>query len=82
VSGELPTGNFVLARANKVITAARSYINMLPSLKNFRPAFPTIVDNPGIKPINARILGGTSPVHRGKAPRQIKIIMTRRQLFK
>jgi hypothetical protein len=28
-----------------VITAARSYVNMLPSLKNFRPAFSTIVDN-------------------------------------
>jgi hypothetical protein len=45
-------------------------INKLPSLKNFRPAFATIVDNPGIMPINARTLGGTSPIHRGKAPEQ------------
>jgi hypothetical protein len=61
VSGELPTGNFVLARANKVITAARSYINKLPRLKNFCPAFATIVDNPGIMPINAQTLGGNKP---------------------
>jgi hypothetical protein len=64
-----------------VTTAARSYVNKLPRLKDFRPAFATIVDNPGISPINAQTLGGTSPVHRDKAPRQIRIIMTRSQLF-
>jgi hypothetical protein len=52
VSGELPIVNFVLARSNKITTAARSHVNKLPSLKNFRPAFATIVDNPGITPIN------------------------------
>jgi hypothetical protein len=82
VSGELPTGNFVLARANKVITVARSYINKLPRLKNFRPAFATIVDNPGITPIDAQTLGWTSPVHRGKAPKQVRVIITRSQIFK
>jgi hypothetical protein len=82
VSGELPTGNFVLARTNKVITAARSYVNMLPSLKNFHPAFATIVDNPGITPINARTLGRTSPIRRGKAPKQIRVIITRSQISK
>jgi hypothetical protein len=82
VSGELPTRNFVLARANKVITAARSYINKLLRLNNFRPAFATIVDNPGITPINVRTLGGTSPIHRGKAPKQIRVITTRNQIFK
>jgi hypothetical protein len=64
------------------MTAARSHVNKLPSLKNFRPAFATIVDNPDIMPINARTLGGTSPIHRGKAPKQIRVIMTRNQIFK
>jgi hypothetical protein len=82
VSGELPTGNFVLTRANKVITAARSHVNKLPRLKNFHPAFATIVDNPDIMPINARTLGGTSPIHRGKAPKKIRVIMTRSQIIK
>jgi hypothetical protein len=36
-----------------VTIAARSHINMLPSLKDFHPAFGTIVNNPGIMPINA-----------------------------
>jgi hypothetical protein len=57
-------------------------INMLPSLKNFRPAFVTIVDNPGIMPINARTLGGTSQISRGKAPKQIRVIIIRSQIFK
>jgi hypothetical protein len=82
VSGELPTRNFVLARENKVITAARSYINKLPRLKNFHPAFATIVDNPDVMPINARTLGGTSPIHRGKAPKKVRVIITRSQIFK
>jgi hypothetical protein len=82
VSGELPIGNFVLARANKVITAARSYIKKLPRLKNFHPVFATIVDNPDIMPINARTLGGTSPTHGGKAPKQLRVIITRSQIFK
>jgi hypothetical protein len=82
VSGELPTGNFVLARANKVTTVARSHINKLPSLNNYRPAFATIIDNPGIMPINARTLGGTSPIRRGRAPKQIRVIITRSQIFK
>jgi hypothetical protein len=55
---------------------------MLPNLKNFRPAFVTIVDNLGIMPINARTLGGSSHIHRGKAPKQIRVIITRRQIFK
>jgi hypothetical protein len=78
VSGELPTRNFVLARAKKVTTTARSHINKLPSLKNFRPIFATIVDNSGIMSINARTLGGTSPIHRGKAPEQIRVIPTKK----
>jgi hypothetical protein len=82
VSGELPTRNFVLAGANKVTTAARSHINKILSLKNFRPTFATIVDNPGIMPINTRTLGGTRPIHRGKAPEQIKVITVRSQPFK
>jgi hypothetical protein len=53
----------------------------LPSLKNFRPAFATIVDNPGILPINAQI-GKTSHNHRGKALKQIRVIITRSQIFK
>jgi hypothetical protein len=65
-----------------VITAARSYVNMLPSLKNFRPAFATIVDNPDITPINARTLGRTSHIHRGKAPKQVRVIIIRSQIFK
>jgi hypothetical protein len=82
VSGELPTRNFVLTRANKVTTTARSHINKLPSLKNFRPVFATIVDNPGIMPINARTLGRTSPILRGKVPEHIRVIKTRSQIFK
>jgi hypothetical protein len=82
VSGELPARNFILARANKGTTAARSPINKLPCLKNFHPAFATIVDNPGITPINARTLGGTSPLHRGKAQEKIRVIITRSQIFK
>jgi hypothetical protein len=46
-----------------VITVARGYVNMLPSLKNFRPAFATIADNLGILLINAQTLGKTSLVH-------------------
>jgi hypothetical protein len=65
-----------------VITAARSYVNMLPSLKNFRPAFATIVDNPSISPINARTLGRASHIHRGKAPKQVSVIITRSRIFK
>jgi hypothetical protein len=63
-------------------TAARSHINKLPSLKNFCPSFATIVDNPGISPINARTLGRTSHIHRGKAPKQVRVIRTRSQVFK
>jgi hypothetical protein len=65
-----------------MITAARSHVNMLPSLKDFHPTFATIVDNPGITPINARTLGRTSPIHRGKAPKQVRVIRTRSQIFK
>jgi hypothetical protein len=65
-----------------VTTAARSYVNMLPSLKNFRLAFATIVDNPVITPINARTLGRTSHIHRGKTPKQVRVIITRSQIFK
>jgi hypothetical protein len=78
----LPARNFVLAGANKVTTAARSHVNKLPSLKNFRPVFATIVDNPDITPIHARTLGWTSPVHRGKAPKQVSVIRRRSQIFK
>jgi hypothetical protein len=77
VSGKLPERNFVLAGANKVTTATRSHVNMLPSLKDFHPTFATIVDNPGITPINARTLGATSHIHRGKAPKQVRVIRTR-----
>jgi hypothetical protein len=55
---------------------------MLPSLKNFRPAFVTIVDNPGIMPINARTLGGTSQISRGKAPKKIRVVIIISQIFK
>jgi hypothetical protein len=65
-----------------VITAARSYVNMLPSLKNFRPVFATIVDNLGITPINARTLGKTRHIHRGKTPKQVRVIITRSRIFK
>jgi hypothetical protein len=82
VSGELPARNFVLVGANKVTIVARSHVNKLPSLKNSRPAFATIVDNPGIAPIHARILGWTSPVRRGEAPKQVRVIRTRSQVFK
>jgi hypothetical protein len=54
---------------------------MLPSLKNFCPAFATIADNPGFTLIHARTLGWTSPVHRGKAPNQVRVIRTRSQVF-
>jgi hypothetical protein len=64
------------------MTAARSHVNKLPSLKNFHPTFATIADNPDIIPINAQTLGGTSPIHRGKAPKQIRFIMIRNQIFK
>jgi hypothetical protein len=73
---------FCPRKANKVMTGARSHINKLPSLKNFRPTFATIVDNPGITPINSRTLGETSPIHRGKAPKQIRVVITRSQIFK
>jgi hypothetical protein len=53
VSGELPARNFVLARANKGTTTAKSHVNKLRRLRNSRPAFSTIVDNPGITPRNA-----------------------------
>jgi hypothetical protein len=64
------------------MTAARSHVNKLPRLRNFHPAFAIIVDNPGITPINSRTLGRTSPIHRGKAPNQIRVITTRNQIFK
>jgi hypothetical protein len=54
---EITCKEFVLAGANKTTTAARSHVNELPSLRNFRPAFATNVDNPGITPIPARTLG-------------------------
>jgi hypothetical protein len=82
VSGKLPARNLVLARADKGTTAARSHVNKLPSLKNFRPAFAIFVDNPGITPRNARIIGWTSHIHRGKTPRQVRIIITRSRIFK
>jgi hypothetical protein len=59
-----------------------SHVNKVPSLKDFRPAFATIVDNPGITPIHDRTLSWTSPVHRGKAPKQVRVIRTRSQVFK
>jgi hypothetical protein len=61
---------------------AKSQVNKLRRLKNSRPAFATIVDNPGITPIHARTLGRTSHIHRGKAPKQIRVIITRSQIFK
>jgi hypothetical protein len=61
---------------------ARSHVNKLPSLKNFHPAFSTIVDNSGITPIHARTLGWTSPVHKGKAPKQVRVIVIRSPIFK
>jgi hypothetical protein len=82
VSGKLPARNFVLARANKMTTATRSHVNKLPSLKNLRPAFATNVDNPGIMPIHAQTLGWTSPVHKDKAPKQVRVIRTRSQICK
>jgi hypothetical protein len=82
VSGELPARNFVLARANKGTITAKSQVNKLRRLKNSRPAFATIVDNPGITLIHARTLGRTSHIHRGKAPKQIRVIITRSQIFK
>jgi hypothetical protein len=74
--------DFVLARANKGTTTARSHVNKLRRLKNSRPAFATTVDNPGISPINARTLGRTRHIHKGKAPKQIRVIITRSQIFK
>jgi hypothetical protein len=82
VSGKLPARNFVLAGANKVTTAARRHVDELPSLRNFRLAFATNVDNPGITPIHARTLGWTSPVHKGKVPKQVRVIWTRSQICK
>jgi hypothetical protein len=82
VSGELPARNFVLVRANKGMTTTKSQVNKLRRLKNSRPAFATIVENPGITPIRARTLGWTSPAHIGKAPKQVRVIITRSQTFK
>jgi hypothetical protein len=50
------------------MTMAKSHVNKLLRLRNFRPVFATIVDNPGITPRNARTIGWTSPIHRGKTP--------------
>jgi hypothetical protein len=50
--------------------------------KELPPAFATIVDNPGITLINARTLGRTSHIHRGKAPKQVRVIITRSRIFK
>jgi hypothetical protein len=63
-------------------TATRSHVNKLPSLKNFRPAFDTNVENPGITPIHARTLGRASHVHKDKAPKQVRVIRTRSQICK
>jgi hypothetical protein len=82
VSGELLARNFVVARANKGTTMAKSHVNKLRRLRNSRPAFATIVDNPGITPRNARTLGWTGPIHRGKTPKQVRVIITRSQIFK
>jgi hypothetical protein len=82
VSGKLPSRNFDLAGANKMTTATRSHVNKLPSLKNFRPAFATNVDNPDITAIHALTLGCTSPVHKGKATKQVRVIRTRSQICK
>jgi hypothetical protein len=82
VSGKLPAGDFVLAGANRMITMTRSHVNELPSLKNFRPIFATNVDNHGITPIHAWTLGWTSPVHKDKAPKQVRVIKTRSQICK
>jgi hypothetical protein len=46
------------------------HINKLPSPKNFHSAFATIVDNPGIMPINARTLSRTIPIRGVEAPEQ------------
>jgi hypothetical protein len=82
VSRKLPARNFVLARANKGTTMARSHVNELPSLMNFRLAFSANVYNPGITPIHARTLGWTSPVHKGKVPKHVRVIRTRSQICK
>jgi hypothetical protein len=82
VSGKLPTRNFVLAGANRMITTARSHVNELPSLRNFRPPFATNVDNPGITLIHAQTLGWTSPVYKGKVPKQVRVIGTRSRICK
>jgi hypothetical protein len=82
VSGKLPARNFVLAWANNGTTTAKSQVNKLRRLKNSRPAFATIVDNPGIMPIHAQTLGWTSPIHKGKAAKQVRVIRTRSQICK
>jgi hypothetical protein len=82
VSGKLPARNFVLAGANEMTTATRSHVNKLPSPRNFCPTFATNVDNPGIMQIHAQTLGWTSPVHKDKAPKQVRVIRTGSQICK
>jgi hypothetical protein len=81
VSRELPAKNFVLARADKGTTTAKSQVNKLRRLRNFRPAFATIVDNPDITPRNAQTLGWRRHIHRGKTPKQVIGIITRSRIF-
>jgi hypothetical protein len=73
---------FCPRKANKGTTTTRSHVNKLPSLKNFRPAFATIVGNPNIMPIHARTLDRASHLHRGSAPKQIRVVITRSQICK
>jgi hypothetical protein len=82
VSGKLPARNFILARADKGTITAKSQVNKLRRLRNSRPAFATIVDNPDITQRNAQTLGWTSPIHRGKTPKQVRVIITRSPIFK
>jgi hypothetical protein len=61
----------------RISVSSRKISNKFPSPKNFHPAFATIVDNPGISYVIARI-----PSSRIRTSKQLKVITARSRSFK
>jgi hypothetical protein len=64
------------------IFSTRRISSKCPSLKNFRPAYATIVDSPGIMQMSARTPGSRSPSSRSRTPDPLMATTARSQVFK
>jgi hypothetical protein len=76
-SGEWPHSRTSLRK----ISSTRRISSKCPSLKNFRPAFATIVDSPVIMQMSAWTPGSRSPSNRSRTPDLLKATTIRSQAF-